>query len=451
MTKPFAYQTEDVEQIERWGGRALLAHEMGCGKTLISLLYAQRNPDLRPIVVACPASLKWHWEGEAKRHIGMRAEVLEGTKPHGEGWKTSKPMVVLNYDILPFWLEYLKGLNPQLVILDEVHYISNPFAKRSKAAERLCLGVPHILELSGTPITNRPWELWMPLHILKPTLFPNRFAYGVKYCGGRRTYWGWDFRGASRLPELHKILNRHVMIRRRQEDVLKFLPSRQKIVIPVQLEDRSEYDEALHNFRKWMLKRNPLKLSSAERAQRLTQMGYLKQLVGAAKLPYLTDWVEDFLEESDRKLVLFVVHRKVIAQLKEKFPDSVAVYGGIRGRERQRAVDKFQKTKRCRLFIGQIKAAGEGLNLTAANTVAFGEYPWTPGALSQAAKRTHRIGQEKKCFEYYHVAKDTIEERLLNLIEKKQETLNSVLDNGRGEEFNLMDQLAQELLKGEYT
>lgn len=461
MTKPLAYQLEDIEQVERWAGRGLLGWEMGLGKSFGSLLYAVRNPTVRPIVVVCPATVKYQWEREAKHHFGLRAEVLGGTTPPKKGFTRNRPITIVNYEILgrrrekrygPGWLSDLKKLQPQLVIIDECQYLGNPYSKQTKWVKQLCQGVPHVIALSGTPFLNRPFEMFSTLNILAPEQYPSLFAYAMRHCGPRRVPWGngWDFRGSSNLKELHQKLTNPdtgVMVRRRQADVLQNLPSHRKSVIPFALPNGGEYEDALKDFRGWMAKRNPTRLSSMEKAERLSQLTALKQLVGIEKLPVVIDWVKEFLAESEDKLVLFAIHRAVVKELYCHFPSAVVVNGSITGKERQQAVDRFQHSKKCRLLIGNIKAAGIGLNLTAGTTVVFGEYPWTPGALDQAIKRIRRIGQKKKTRSVFLVAKGTIEEKLLALIERKQKTINSVLDNGRGEDFNIMDKLAQSLLK----
>jgi SWI/SNF-related matrix-associated actin-dependent regulator 1 of chromatin subfamily A len=161
------------------------------------------------------------------------------------------------------------------------------------------------------------------------------------------------------------------------------------------------------------------------------------------------EWVENFLAESDGKLVLFAIHKNIVGELQKRFKAlCVVVNGSTSNRNRQLAVDKFQQNKRCRLFIGNIKAAGVGLNLTAANTVAFAELDWVPGNHTQAEDRIHRIGQKGSASIFYLVAKGTIEDKLCAVIEDKQRVLNTVLDgNGRGDNLDIFAKLCDELQK----
>lgn len=448
MTVPYSYQLEDVRKIHKLGGRILLAWEQGLGKSFGTLLYMHRHPEVLPTVVVCPASIKWQWASEASRHFGMRSEVLEGTKPDERIGAIVPPLTIINYDILHAWMDYLKTLNPQMVVLDEVQYITTRTTRRSKQCRLLCKGVPKILELSGTPLLNRPAELWHPLNLLRPDLFTTFYPFAMKYCNPKKTPWGWDFRGASNLTHLHNTLcnGDGVMIRRRKEDVLKQLPSKIRSVIPIPIENRKEYDAAVKDFLGWLAKKSINKALRAAKSQSLVKLGYLKRMAGKLKLPLAMQWVDDFLANGDQKIVLFAVHKDIISTLQKRYkPICVAVDGSTANKNRQHAVRQFQGKDSCRVFIGNIKAAGVGLTLTAASTVAFLELDWVPGVHAQAEDRIHRIGQKETAQCVYLVAHDTIESKLCEVLQTKQKTLSAVLDGGKGDNLNVFDQLINKL------
>lgn len=444
--KPFPFQDEVVEEIESFGGRALVSAEMGLGKTLMALLYLDRHRNTLPTVVVCPATIKYHWEHEAMAWIKLRASILEGQKPSRNG-RVRPKLVIVNYDILQYWLKWLRRLKPQTVIIDESQYTANPRAKRTESVKLLCKGVPHVIALSGTPLVNRPIELFPILNILRKDVFKSRYCFAQDYCNPKWTPWGWDYKGASHTKQLHRLLSKTVMIRRRKVDVLKELPTKVRRVFPLPMKDGDEYHKATTDFAGWLQRQDPLKAQRALKAEAMTKMGYLLRLAARKKLYYVVEWVNQFLRQTDEKLVLFAVHRKMIEALKRRCDTrSVVVDGGISGRKRQLVVNQFQNDNRVRLLIGNIQAAGIGITLTAASTVAFSEMDWVPGHHIQAEDRIHRIGAKGTAWCWYLVAHDTIEEKLCSIIQEKQKVLSAVLDGGRmPEDLDVYDQLLREM------
>lgn len=457
MTKPFRHQREDAAALERWGGRGLLAQPPGSGKSLTSLLYAKRSPGARPVVVVCPAGLKWNWQREAARHFGWQAEVLEGTRPGPRSELYRPQVVVVNYEILGPWLPYLKALSPQVLVLDECHYLANRSSQRTRNVKKLAAGVPHVLGLSGTPLTNRPAELWPVLNLLRPDLFPSFGEFAQRYCDPRLRQWGWDFRGATNLEELHRLLTDRragLMIRRTKEELLPDLPAKTRTAVPLDLPGPAlkEYRRAAEDFVRWLAKRSgAAKARRAARAEAVTKVGYLKRLAAEGKLPGVLRWCDDWLEEDGGKLIVFAVHKVIVSGLRKHFGAAcVVVDGSASDRERRTAVDQFQGNKRTRVFVGNIRAAGVGLTLTAASTVAFAELGWTPGEHLQAEDRAHRIGQKDNVAAYYLVARSTVEEKLCKLLQGKKGVLDATLDGEDATDgLDLFDQLVAELKRGE--
>jgi len=443
ITKLRDYQLIGARQIRDWGGRILLADEMGLGKTLQALFYVYKTPASRPVVVVCPVNVKLNWEREAAHHLGLPSEVLEGRKVRRFKPATRAPLVIINYDILGPWLPYLKALGPGLIILDEIHYIKNRASQRYRAARKLCERVPRVIGLSGTPLTNRPSELWAPLSVIRPDIFRSFYKFVFRWTKPRHFPWGWDFSGARDLDVLHAHLKELCMVRRLKRDVLQDLPPKVREVLMLRLPDRTEYDTAQADFLGWLRTISIERARRAARAEALTRIGYLLRLCAKLKLKLVYEWVDNFLEGSDGKLVVFSMHRRMVELLHARYHrQSVVVDGGVKGRQRQRAVDAFQHKDNVRLFLGNIRAAGIGITLTAADTCVFTDLPWTPGDLVQAEDRIHRIGQKETAFIYYLVAYDTIEEKLCKLLQRKQSILEEVLDGqGRGDNLNIFNEL----------
>jgi len=446
--EPFVFQKGCVKALERFKGRALLAAEPGLGKTLMALLYLKRNPDALPAVVVCPAVVKYFWEQQVHQVLGFKPNVLEGRAKKKGNIRTR--LQIVNYDILASWLVKLKSKRPMTIILDECHFACNPNAKRTKAVKQLCRKVPHVLALSGTPLVNRPIELFPVLQILKPKIFTSRWKFGQEYCNARWTPWGWKFDGVSKLDELRELLLDNGLIRRRKKEVLRDLPDKIREVVPLPISDRALYRTVTTDFLDWLKVQDPDKAKRAARAEQLSKMGYLLQLVAKLKFWSVVEWINQFLDDTNEKLVVFAVHKKMIQALSRQCQaKSVIIDGSVTGRARAERVSQFQEDKRTRLVLGNLQAAGVGITLTAASTVAFAELGWRPGDHTQAEDRIHRIGTKQTAWCYYLVAAKTIEQRLCEILQKKQKTLSAVLDGGSTDtDINVFDLLMREVQRG---
>ncbi len=438
--KPFKFQEEVLEEIDDFGGRVLCSLQMGLGKTLIALWWLKKHHSL-PAIIVCPASLKYMWQYEAKHILNIDATVLEGRTPHHI---RKRAIVILNYDILKFWLSTLYPLGFKTLIMDESHACKSPKTQRTKACLQLSRRVPYVMALSGTPLTNRPIELFPVLNMLRPNQFNSLFTFGRRYCGGRLGHWGWEFKGATRTQELHNLLKDTCMTRRLKSEVLKDLPPKNRCILPVPMRNPEEYEEATNNFLMWLAKQDPLKVLKAQRAETLVQLGYLKRLAAKLKAKYVVKWVNQWLEENEgEKLVLFAEHKAMIKVLRNRCRGKyLVVDGSTPTKLRYEYEQQFQKDKSIRLFIANRRAGGVGLTLTAASALAFTEMDWVPGNHTQAEDRIHRIGQEQVAWIYYFVAMGSIEEKLCVIIQSKQKVLDAILDGGKvNDRLNVYDKL----------
>ena len=456
-TTPRPFQAEDAKLAwEKFSGRCLVAEPVGSGKSMTALLVAYQHVEARPILVVCPAGLKYNWAREAMVHFNWRAEILNGVKPEKttSGWGLPKELLIVSYEILYAWVDMLTEYAPNLVILDEVHRVSNPKARMTKVAKALCRRIPYMIGLSGTPLVNRPADLWPVLNMLRPDLYPSRWAFYHAFCNMKRTPFGtWDYRGASNLGELNKRLVTEVMIRRKKEDILKDLPPIQTNVISIPLADRMEYDKAEDDFISWLCEQDSGKLCGAVRAIGKTKLMTLRQLIGMQKVPAVGDWVESFLAESDDKLILYAVHLAVIREFYDRFKGRcVTVTGKVRGKKRQLCVDQFLGNKKTRLLIGQVKAAGEGWSAKGVADVAFAEYPWHPAGIEQCIGRCHGISrgiEGQHTTGHFLVAYGSVEDKQLALIDRKRKVIAAAIDGAEaGEDFSMFDELVTLLRAG---
>jgi SWI/SNF-related matrix-associated actin-dependent regulator of chromatin subfamily A-like protein 1 len=447
----YPFQKTGVAFIENKKGKALVADEQGLGKTLVSLSWLQLHPEKRPVIIVVPASLKLNWEREAIKWMDNPAiEILSGNTP----WKITGNIIVINYDIVHGWMNALKELNPKVLILDEIHYIKANSAKRTKAVKFLAKGIPHVIGLSGTPIVNRPIEIFNGLKLINPTLFGSLWDFGKQYCALKRTPYGWDFNGASNTQELHERLESSIMIRRLKKDVLKDLPEMIQAFVPIELDNEKEYRDAENDFIAFVQKtKGDDAAIRASNAATLAEIEGLKQLAVKGKMTQAINWIEDFLE-SGNKLVIFATHKFVIDMLMEKFSyidktrklidRVVKIDGSVSMADRQKAVDTFQNNPDCRLFVGNIQAAGVGITLTAASNLVFLEYAWSPSLMDQAAARIHRISQKFSVTIYNLLARGTIEEKIAKLLDKKRKTISTVMDGKDVEANSLLSELMKE-------
>ncbi len=459
--KLYPYQKEGIQFIESRDGRALIADSMGLGKSLQALGYCALHPEKCPVVIVCPASLKYNWKNEIMKWYtdhNFSGFIMSGAKKTVYEWfgdeynrQVSKArFVIVNYDILSFHVNFLASLHPSIVIFDESHNTRNDSAKRTKASLKLAQHSPHVLCLSGTPIVNKPIEMYNAIRMVKPDLFANKYAYGYKYCGLHRDRFGYQWGGATNTSELHNILKSTIMIRRKKEEVLKDLPGKIRSVLSIGIDNKNQYDQISKNFLRWVAENKGLDSAiKAANAEFLVKLNTLAQIAYEGKKGAIKEWIENFFEENpDKKLVVFGINHKALDFIREVCQNggyrSVTVDGQVDAKQRQENVDAFQNDPSVKVFIGNVKAAGVGITLTAADTVLFVQLAWTPGEMEQAEDRLNRIGAKYTTNVYYLVAKDTVEEHIVKVLNEKMDVLGNVLD---GKEAALGSSLIKEAVR----
>lgn len=440
------YQVEGVRWLDRVGGRGLLADEMGLGKTVVALAWLARHPALRPAVVVCPAGLKENWRRETARWLTARETtvVLDGTAPDPAAL-AGATVVIVNYDVLGGrrrrgtrerlgWAEALAALPPAVVIFDEAHYLQSRSSLRSRAAARLRARC--VVGLTGTPMTSRPANLWLPMALIAPGLLPGWTRYTLRYCAAHQSRWGWDVTGSSNERELHERL-RPVMLRRTKEQVLPQLPAKRRTALPLPLSATGarEYAAARADFLAWLARAgDPERVARAQRALALTRMEQLKQLAAAAKLPAALEWLAE--AAAQEPMVVFARHRSVLDATERALAAAglrtVRVDGSVAGAERQRRVDAFQEG-RAEVFLAEMRAGGVGVTLTRAWNVAVLELPWVPADLDQAEDRCYgRVNDPHGVNVYYLLAQGTVEEDVAALLDAKRNSVARVIDGRAG-------------------
>jgi len=427
------YQQAAVEYILS-NKRVIIGDEMGIGKT-IEALAALQAAEAYPVLVICPAILKRNWQREAQKWLpGKTFCVLNG--------KTTKAIpqadiVIVNYDILQAWLEYLQEVRFRGIIIDESHYIKNHRAQRTKCVLELSQDIPYRLALTGTPVINRPADLISQLKALgRLEDFGGYWDFTERYCDPETIYGRRDISGASNLKELNRRLREIGYIRRTKDEVLSELPSKQRTIICVDIQDqRNQYDRTQQEARDFIqsnINTGQYWDNNRRDSQHIfAKIEAMKQAAAHAKVKTIVQWTKEFLD-SGQKLVLFATHLDVIDILVKNLGQAcevVSITGKTSEKDRQAAVDRFQTDPDVRLMVANIRVAGVGLTLTAASTVAFAELDWTSAAHDQAEDRCHRFGQTNAVNVYYFLANETIDEDIYEIIERKR-VVASLATNG---------------------
>jgi SWI/SNF-related matrix-associated actin-dependent regulator 1 of chromatin subfamily A len=404
--------------------KTFLADEQGLGKT-VQALAALEQDDAYPAVVVCPASLKLNWEREAAHWLPHRSTtVVSGTGTVA----ASADITIVNYDIVHAHRTRLALRRPKALVLDESHYVKNPRAKRTQAVRRLAASLaPDALRLAltGTPVMNHADELIAQLRIIGRL---EDFGSGARFA--RR------FQGIGAEERIHWHLRRRCFVRRAKADVLPQLPAKRQVAVPVAIDNERDYRLAEEDVIAW-LREQPLDLreldrmvAAALRAERLAQLNALRRLASRGKGGAAMAWIEDFLA-SDEPLVVFAGHREMQDRLLERFPDALHLVGRDSITAREASVQAFQAGG-SQLLVCATRVAGQGITLTRASNVAFLDLEWTPAMHDQAEDRCHRIGQHDAVTAWYLLAAQTIDETMLELIERKRRVVDAVTD-GRSE------------------
>ena len=425
----------------------LLADEMGTGKTIQSIGLSDLIKPQRVLVI-CPASLKGMW-----RQAWKKWDVNNFTIGVVEGTKSCIPatnVVILNYELLKSYRESLRLSTWDLLIVDEAHYLKRGKTDRTLEVlggikrnpdktikERIApLPVNRALFLTGTPILNKPKDLWPLISAIDPEgLGANWFAFAKRYCqleeikgwkDGKPIHIGWWWEGADNLEELQRIMRERFMLRRMKSDVLKELPPKTRQIIPIIVTNKSlkkllaQENEQFDKYLETHI------LPNLEKD--IPVSPELREKIALQKLPFVIEYLKELLDEQS-KIVVFAHHHSVIDKLEAEFADICAVIDGrTPSKERESIVKRYQEESSCRVFIGGIQAAGVGITLTAASTAVFAELDWVPAMMNQAEDRLHRIGQNQNVLIQHVVLEGSLDERMLQLILEKQELIDEALN-----------------------
>ena len=425
--------------LERMGLGGCLADDMGLGKTIqVLAMFLHRQAVVReagiaqrPSLVVVPKSLVFNWIEEARRFApGLRVLNHTGnTRLETAAVLAEHDLVITTYGTLRRDIVAHRETEFDYVVLDEAQSIKNAASQAAKACR--LLRARHRLALTGTPVENHIGELWSIFEFLNP---------GQLGSATRLRKFLADGRGSA---EVVARAVRPYLLRRTKAQVLSDLPEKTEQTLFVELgaEQRKAYDELRDHFRKELSGRigrlgiGRSRIAVLEALLRLRQTACHPGLVdpgriddAAAKLDILLEQLAEVLDEGHKALV-FSQFTSFLAILRRQLDARGTVYEYLDGRttDRQARVARFQEDPDCRLFLVSLKAGGQGLNLTAADYIYILDPWWNPAVEAQAVDRAHRIGQTRRVFAYRLIARDTVEEKIVALQDRKRELAESIV------------------------
>ncbi len=434
----------------KWGG--ILADDMGLGKTVqaLSFLHHLRREQGRlKALVVCPTTLMYNWENEIKKFTPTLTYYI-----HHGGAREKQNITDLNFDIIITTYGTLRSdikafVEPEFdyIILDESQAIKNPSSKVTKAAcllkakSRLCL--------SGTPLQNNTFDIFAQMNFLNPGMlgsvefFKQEFAVPIDKLGEQ-----------EQKEHLRKLLFPFIL-RRTKEQVAKDLPEKQEMILFCEMgdEQRKIYDAFRNDIRESIL--GVVEEQGINKSQLTILQGLMKlrQICDSPaimkddeKFPNVSIKLDELVREiteniSDHKALVFSQFLGMLALIRAKLDELEIKYeyfdGSTSPLDREKAIQSFQNDQSCRVFLISLKAGGVGLNLTAADYVYIVDPWWNPAVEQQAIDRTHRIGQTKNIFAYRMICKDTVEDKILSLQERKRALAADLITDDTGFVKNL--------------
>ena len=430
--------------------RVLIADDMGLGKTLQSIMVALLK-DEWPCIVVAPGGLVRQWAREimlkVKRpgHVEIISSGRIPTLTDGRAW------YIVSYELLPNLVPLsqkvlarqaertrkrreksfdLKALvKPRSLIFDECHYAKSYKAQRAKACQSLASRVPVRIALSGTPAVHGPGDLIQQLTVLGVLdAFGGFWNYILRFCGAKKTPFGWDTTGATNLEELNRLLREVCMVRRKKREVLKDLPPRRVSELWVEI----PRDRQLDALREWASSADGEEIlgTSDGRAAALQRVNTLRRTAGEAKIDIAVEWAQNFLLGGE-KLVVFTWHREVATQIASRLGGSL-ILGGMTPKQRDDEISRFVSQKERRVIVLTYGAGGTGVDRlqTVASDMLMVETGWTPKDHDQAEGRIERIGATRAMTFWYLLGLDSIDVETWATIEEKREVVSAVTDGG---------------------
>ena len=396
-----------------------------------STIIAALETGAKKVLIICPTTLKINWKREIENYSDKTIYIAEG-----KNFNTDSDFVIINYDIIKNFHDPKKKDDSQilkskfdLIIIDECHMAKNPQAQRTKLINDIAKTSERLWLLSGTPMTSRPMDYFNLLSLVDSPVAKNWLAYAIRYCAGYQFNVGgkkvWNVTGASNLEELRDRTS-GTILRRLKEDVLD-LPD--KIITPVYLRLKSkQYEEVMGEYYDWYDKNPEESKSLTVQFSKLTKV---RQIIADEKITQTIELAENILEQ-DKKVIIFCNFTDSLNKITEHFGKAaVKLDGSMSKPERQHSVDQFQDNPKVKVFVGNIKAAGVGITLTAAEAVIMNDLSFLPSDHAQSEDRAYRYGQKNNVLVYYPIFENTVEGIIYDILNNKKQVIATVMGDNQ--------------------
>lgn len=435
------YQRDGVKFIVKHGGRALIADQMGTGKTRQAIVASLYYKDDFPVIIVCPASLCQNWKNEISNVCDYTVQVIKKTS---DSISPKSKFIILSYGklISQKFLAVLCKVYWPFVIMDECHYVKNAKSQRTKVAMKLCANAKRVLALSGTPM-NKPKDIYSISKCVCPKLFTRfysehgkAFHFSNRYCNPRKQHFSGgnpvDHSGSARPEELNAILKYTMLLCRTKDEVM---------TLPEKIRETVTIGE---NPPSW-LKNNKAYLAKVrEESKLLHDAKFMNMVMETSKKKtkftigfFKTILLKRMEEDESLKVIIFGNYIQNLTAISEffatTFEESPYNFITIDGRtpvmKRQDMVDKFQNDPLCRVAVLGIKACGAGLTLTAASQVYMTDMMFNPEDCLQAEDRAHRHGQDSHVTITYLIMGGSTDQMLFDMISRKFTVCSQVIEN----------------------
>jgi len=434
------FQREGIAFVLAHGGRALLAHDMGLGKTLQALACLAHYSHEWPALIVVPSSMRWPWVDALELWLdGLLRPGDVNVVKDGNNTAIASPtsrISIISYALMnnPSIRTQCEAARFKIVIADESHYVKDAKAKRTQALLPVLRRAKRCVLLSGTPALNRPKDLFTQLDALKPGGVGSFNDFAKRYCDAKKKPWGWDVGGGRNLLELHQVLKKNYMHRVLKNVVADQLPAKRRECVRFELSTTAARDanaaaEALVSSFK---KESNGGGDHEKRFETLKALSAWGQITASAKAGDVAARVAEILESGTSKVLFFAHHHVMLDAMENALRAARVPHVRIDGRtpslDRSLLVNRFQQEPDIRVAVLSILACGQGITLTAASDVVFGELYWVPAAMLQAEDRAHRLGQKNAVNVKFLCAAGTLDDVIWPAILRKLERLGHILD-----------------------